>query len=1052
MVIRSVRLIIEFAIGAILGAGFLLGLIIWRMSGEAVSLAFLTPYLERTLSAEDGSFTVRLDDTVLKWAGWKRTLDIRMLGVKAVGPSGQVLAAVPDIAVSLSLRGLLHGFLAPTRLEILSPRIRVVRSAEGSLQLGLEGGGPEAGDILGRLVTDLLSPPDPDNAMGYLRTVSITDADASLIDERMGTTWHAPDADVVLARDVRGISGEMTLALDLAGTRAEIDAKVGYDRDARKVELSASFRDLDPSKLSAQRLPVPGLDAVAMPLQGAVNSTLDLDGHVETFGFDVSGGPGKVAVADWYREPLEVRFLQLRGRVEEDMNRLVLEQGYADLGGPSAELTGHAYRAGGGVTTQGEVVLRNVPVDSLDRYWPATLAVDARTWIVAHLSKGEVSEARAVIAAKAPGGDLHSLVVESLAGTLKTDGVTVDYLQPMPPVENVSGRASFTKERFDIAIQDGGVYGLKVSEGKVGITGLDVKDQTADVEIVVKGPVQDVIKLLDHEPIGAAHFLGVSPDALGGESATRAVFRIPLEKKLQFAGLGLAAAANIRGLVIRNAALGQDLTDGSLTVTVDKSAFQGKGTIALGGVPATLSTTQNFEKGGPFRSRYELTARPDDADLGRIGFPVAPYIVGPVPIGLTYTVMDGGAADLALAADLGPAALDFKDIGWSKPARAQGAASLDLTLADNRPKELRAFSVTAGTLNATGKGAFTAAPNGASRMQSLSFTRLAFGRSDVAGTVTFRDAGGFDVVVSGREIDLADQFAVRDTAKPKKKEKGPPFTVRAGAETLWVASDRKVRNAQLAADHDELRLTGLQLTGEIGDAKTPGTFDIRMAPEAKGRILSATSNDAGTMLRTFGIFDDVQGGQLRLTGRIDDTDPDSPFSGRLTIKNYRVLNTPVLAQIVTVASLTGIVNLMSGEGIGFTDFDAPITLRNDTLTVTDARAFGPDLGLTLKGTINVAADTANLEGTIVPAYAINSILGNIPILGELLTGGKGSGVFAGTFRVEGPLAKPDVTVNPLAALTPGFLRNLFGIFSRPADGEASAPAPPGKQDQFGPPR
>jgi hypothetical protein len=37
-------------------------------------------------------------------------------------------------------------------------------------------------------------------------------------------------------------------------------------------------------------------------------------------------------------------------------------------------------------------------------------------------------------------------------------------------------------------------------------------------------------------------------------------------------------------------------------------------------------------------------------------------------------------------------------------------------------------------------------------------------------------------------------------------------------------------------------------------------------------------------------------------------------------------------------------------------------------------------------------------------------------------------VFAASYTLAGPLENPDVSVNPLTALTPGFLRGLFGIF------------------------
>ena len=66
----------------------------------------------------------------------------------------------------------------------------------------------------------------------------------------------------------------------------------------------------------------------------------------------------------------------------------------------------------------------------------------------------------------------------------------------------------------------------------------------------------------------------------------------------------------------------------------------------------------------------------------------------------------------------------------------------------------------------------------------------------------------------------------------------------------------------------------------------------------------------------------------------------------------------------------------------------------------------------------------DLRGTLVPAYTINSVLGNIPILGTLLTGGEGEGVFALTYRVSGAPDSPTVSVNPLSALAPGFLRSF----------------------------
>jgi hypothetical protein len=137
---------------------------------------------------------------------------------------------------------------------------------------------------------------------------------------------------------------------------------------------------------------------------------------------------------------------------------------------------------------------------------------------------------------------------------------------------------------------------------------------------------------------------------------------------------------------------------------------------------------------------------------------------------------------------------------------------------------------------------------------------------------------------------------------------------------------------------------------------------------------------------------------------------------------------PALGKLLQAMTLYGLVEVLQGPGLGFTRAVAPFRLTEDALEVTDARAFSPSLGLTMKGRLNLDAQTIDVQGTIVPAYFFNSLLGNIPLVGKLFSPERGGGVFAASYTLRGPLADPDVFVNPLTALTPGFLRGLFGLF------------------------
>ena len=106
-------------------------------------------------------------------------------------------------------------------------------------------------------------------------------------------------------------------------------------------------------------------------------------------------------------------------------------------------------------------------------------------------------------------------------------------------------------------------------------------------------------------------------------------------------------------------------------------------------------------------------------------------------------------------------------------------------------------------------------------------------------------------------------------------------------------------------------------------------------------------------------------------------------------------------------------------------------------------AFGESLGITANGWIDIDRDRLELQGTVAPAYLINSLLGNIPIIGQLLGGGS-QGLIAANYRLSGPTSDPAVAVNPLSALAPGVLRQLFAPlvgFPSAATAGGSEPAP-----------
>ena len=188
-----------------------------------------------------------------------------------------------------------------------------------------------------------------------------------------------------------------------------------------------------------------------------------------------------------------------------------------------------------------------------------------------------------------------------------------------------------------------------------------------------------------------------------------------------------------------------------------------------------------------------------------------------------------------------------------------------------------------------------------------------------------------------------------------------------------------------------------------------------------------TSNDAGSALRAFGIYPDMVGGEMVLSGKYADQSATAPLKVELHVSDFRIRKAPALVKLIGIMALTGIADALQGEGLGFNELHIPYDLADDTLTIHDAKMTGPSVGLTAKGQVYTSVDIINVEGTVIPAYALNSLLGNIPVLGTLLTGTEeGGGMFAATYAISGSNDNPEITINPLTVLAPGILRNLFG--------------------------
>lgn len=1078
MVHRTVRLLLRAL--ATVGLLLLVGLSAsaWRLSQGPVELTLLDPYLRQALS--DAALPVDLDfeTTVLTWAGPDRALDIRVRGVTARPPEAladaPAMLRVPSLSVSLSARRLLEGDLALTSVEVFAPRLALVHLADGTWELNAGGGhtfawptdsqatADDLPALLDRLAgllgtTPGATPPPP--LLADLNRVRLVDAEITVDDRRRGIDWRIPAASLTLDRTAEGLALDGWLEIDLGeGPPGRLTLFADLAPESGRLGLSARFADIRPGDLIGFDPVLAPLAAYRGALAGRLEGDLDLRATplVRELSVSLGGGPARIDLPAPLDHTAHLRGLSLNAHGGPGLEHLTLHTLTLDTAlpdgsaGPTVLLGGRIERRPEGPLVEGEAAVSALSFDQLAELWPPTVAPGGYEWVSRHLFGGTIDEA--TFAARFSGPDWAGLDLDSLDGQARAQGVTVDYLPPMPPVEQAATVATIHPAGIDLEITDGRLWDLKVSDGEIALGGFDKPDQDIRIRLGINGPLSDALRVVDHEPLEYVGKLGLDPAAARGRAQVRLALAFPLLADLKLEEMEVRATATTEDAGLAGVVMGQDLSDGALKLNVNPSQMIVTGTGAIGGIESHFTWQEMFAEGADFVSRFHVKGTLDDHERGVLGLDLAPFmppfVSGPAGAEVILTRLTPEVASLRAEVNLTATAMRLPGLDWHKPAGEAANASATLRLVDNQVAEVSDFWLGAGRdLDLQGQVSMT--DDG--KIDYISMERLRFGSTVASGGFSPTPDGGFDIQLSGSSFD-ATRFldrarAATDPQAPHPPEPEdaplkdlPPITLKGSFDVVWISPEGTLEKVVFTLRRDRQRWQSARI-----EAMVEGRSPVRMIlasgdDDDPGRTVSLRAADGGGLLRVLGVSDQVEGGALTVEGRLG---VSGALEGEARMGTFRLHDAPLIARILSIAALTGILDSLGGDGLYMSHLTAPFTYTDGVLFLNEARAAGPSLGVTASGSIDTdpegeAPESLDLAGTIVPVYAVNSALGNIPLIGDIFTGGEeGGGIFAANYRLRGPVDDPEISVNPLSALAPGFLRRLFEVFDDPPP--ASAP-------------
>ena len=1029
----------------VVGVAVLIAVVSLRLMAGPIDLDFLKARIAGRFDGSDSKVKVHADRVYVEWSGLSQPVRLVLNGLRLSNSAGEVIATAPSVALAFEPRSVIRGEFLPTSIVVDRPTLDADVAREGGMlrrvlaspQTNSQGG------IVDLLIDQLLAEPNQTSLLGQLDTVLIQRARLTVRDVESGVSWIAPDATARLTRDASGVAIVASAQFSSGGAPIDVALSGIYTRDRSRVFVEAKVEGVKPSMFAPLSPDAALLKGIDITLSGRLRVEATGGGDIRTVEIDVTGGNGTVTLPGILPASHTVRAVNARVLVDAATHTAKIEKIELDVGAAVVLITGIGIKKPEGQSLTGRVDVRNIPVNHLGDYWPPEVAAGGRKWVLANVSQGEADVA-AEFELTAPGNEISQLSVSRLVGYLDYRGLTVQYMPHMPEVQDVSGKARLEGGVLHFDLAGGSAAGLRVMGGTIDLSGLDnPSGQNAEIALRIAGAAPQVVQFLARPKLGLSKDVLYDPKRVGGEVTIDLGLAFPLIDALTVADLKISADAELREGSLKDALGDVDLSYADIRVKYGNSELSVAGQGKFDGHAVDIGWRELFGAKVPFRRRYELKGTVPAALVGKAGFPSPePFVTGPVGIAIQYQVATNGTGELTGRFDLKAAKLTLPPLAWTKDAGVDARLVLALKLAAGGRLTTAEFDSRGNGLEAKGRVRF----NGDNSVQQVSLQSVKIGQTDIAVDWR-RGPEGVELDLSGTALELPRvQNMLR--ARNEVAAKQPRGAAAAGqARTKVTLKLQKIivkrgtlgyLNGQLAFSGERVTSADLTLGGGKG-----ATF--RVTPAGNNRHFFFYVADFGELLKDAGWIDGLAGGYLHIEGQFNDLWADPPLDGILKMGPYRL-------QVVTPRPDVGTLNAAI-EGLGragdstqqFDSLEAKLVKVGDRIDIRDGRTSGRSIGLTTQGWLDLGSETAQLRGVVVPAFALNNLLSNVPLLGPLLTGGKDGGLFAISYSLEGPFDDLKSNVSMMSAMTPGVLRE---IFNAPRDG--STPVPPTREMERAP--
>ena len=1024
---------------------------VWRVSTRPLDIGFAKGYIQAALYDEETGNAMRMERVVLYWPELRGPLYLQLHGGQLVNKQGATIISIDKASISFSRGGLLTGRILPKAIILEKPTLQLIRTADGEFKLDLgqetqEEESQEQFDLSTRIF-GYIARPGRESAkrsiISRLESFAIEDARFYIDDQIAHQSWSLPDFNVGFHSTVSGMKGYVHAKLpDVGLETSEMNIDMNYLWNQKNVELSADFKNID-IKAIAGKIPALGILS---------QQNITLDAHLETIldetfmpadvRLDITSQGGDLMHPDISDDPIPYTDLSLHASYNYDGKALVLSDTQITVQDVTIFAKADIIHTDDRVSGPVKIWLADLKQSQIEPLWPKILRGDnSEKWVVKRMSKGTLHDvwlgfdflAEKVLpddSAKIYGpraAPIWDADVENLEAEFTFKDMSIDYRAPLDAAVNVYGSGRFDLNKDELSIE--------ITKGKLGVMPVSgatlLFDQVAavgkggaDIKINLNGGLQDIMRYISKEPINLGDDIHMDIAKVRGQANLKIALQFPTQSDVKLKDFKIGVDGTLKDVLLPDVVSTLDLSGGPLVFSVKDGLASMKGKAMLANRPVDFAWEEFLSsKGKPYKEKVtaKITADPNIREM--LGIDLTDFIEGSLPVEIEYVSYRDGAGKADVRVDVTPALFFVDPFDFEKSPSEQASATFTAHLQNGDLKKITNLEARGAHFSLSKAEILFKIKMGKTELSSGRIPHFTLDGTTGKLDFVFDDTGAVNIVLDAPFMDVQPFMDAEETQGEYQE---PPMIISVTAKKLRTAPNEIIHDAKLFFDIDgQGRFNQMEMDAKVGK----GNLYVRFKPDKEGkRTFRLKADDAGAFLKAFQVYSDIRGGTMVIYGEPVRGVLDRNLRGKAEISNFTVVNAPVLTSLLSILSLTGIGEVLSGDGLAFDKLEADFSWLyrkgGSLLVLKEGRTSGNSLGLLFDGTFDNQKREVDVSGTVVPMSAVNEIIGAIPIIGDILTGGSG-GVFAATYSIKGPFEKPVISVNPLSILTPGILRRIL---------------------------